>query len=232
MASPLIGITTSLNDNEQRLDHDYVVAVEKAGGIPIILPILSSLQATTQLAALLDGLIITGGPAIEDGLIGSLPDDIKPTDPRRVKTDKWILSAFTNTRRPVFGICYGMQLISAVNGGTIYADVEEQQPGIQTHSKGRGASTHDVQIEPDTRFARIIGSTSLNTNTRHIQALAQVGDGLIVNARAHDGVVEGLENADGTLFGVQFHPEQMGELGEPLFRDFVERARQASERPV
>ena len=93
MTRPRIGITTSLEDGRQTLDLRYVQAVEAARGIPIIVPLLESAEAARAFAALLDGLIITGGPGITRGLIGALPEDLPPVDARRDQSDELIYRA-------------------------------------------------------------------------------------------------------------------------------------------
>ena len=225
--TPRIGITTSLNatdrgGREQRLDLAYVRAVERAGGLPLIVPMVATDEAADAFAALLDGLVVTGGPAVTTGLVGTLPDDIDETDPDRVASDTRLLSAFLEAQRPALGICYGMQLANAIRGGTIYADVERQL-GTDVHSRGRGGTVHPVEAVPGTRFAELAGSVEVNT--RHVQAVEAVGDGLVVSARAPDGVVEAVETADGQFVGVQFHPEAMEPPLDALFADLVARAR-------
>ena len=225
--TPRIGITTSLNASdrggrEQQLDLAYVRAVERAGGLPMIVPMVATDAAADAFAALLDGLVVTGGPAVTQGLVGTLPDDIDDTDPDRVASDTRILSAFLSAGRPTLGICYGMQLASALRGGTIYADVERQR-GTAVHSSGRGGTTHAVEAVEGTRFAELAGSVTVNT--RHVQAVETPGDGLVVSARAPDGVIEAVESADGQFLGVQFHPEAMEPPLDALFEDLVARAR-------
>lgn len=231
MTRPHIGITTSLNTTdrgtrEQRLDLAYVRAVERAGGLPLVVPMVETDEAAGAFAALLDGLVVTGGPAVTTGLIGDLPGDIDETDPDRVTSDTRILKAFLDARRPTLGICYGMQLANALRGGTIYADVERQQQ-TEVHSRGRGGTTHSASVEPGTHFARITGLEQLTINTRHVQAIADVGRQLVVSARAPDGVIEAIESADGSFVGVQFHPEAMEPPLDAVFRDLVERARES-----
>ena len=226
--TPRIGITTSLNASdrggrEQRLDLAYVRAVERAGGLPLIVPMVATDQAADAFAALLDGLVVTGGPAVTRGLVGTLPDDIDETDPDRVASDTRILSAFLAARRPTLGICYGMQLANAIRGGTIYADVERQR-GAAVHSGTRGGTAHAVAAVPGTRFAEIAGAAP-TVNTRHVQAVETLGDGLVVSARAPDGVIEAAESADGSFVGVQFHPEAMEPPLDALFAHLVARAR-------
>jgi putative glutamine amidotransferase len=225
---PRIGITTSLNDGEQRLDRRYVLAIERAGGLPLIVPMLETGEAADAFADLLDGLVVTGGPAITDGLIGDLPDEIDETAEARLASDKRVLDAFRASRRPVLGICYGMQLGSALAGGTIYADVQTQRAGSAAHSQKRGGTDHPVMLEPDSYLRRVLERDTLFVNTRHLQAIETPGHGLRVAARSLDGVIEAVESEDGSFLGVQWHPERMDATMAPLFRHLVEQAR----RPV
>ncbi len=224
---PRIGITTSLNDGEQRLDRRYVLAVERAGGLPIIVPMLNDADATKALATLLDGLIVTGGPAIIDGLIGHLPKEIAETDPARLRSDKQMVAHFQDSDRPLLGICYGMQLVNALAGGTIYADVEVQREGTLPHSEKRGGADHRVEVEPGTLLHDILDRDGFTANTRHLQAVERVGDGLRIAARSPDGVIEALESKDRRFVGVQFHPERMGDTMAPLFHHLVRHAAEA-----
>ena len=234
MERPRIGITTSLNrtdrgDLEQRLDLRYVEAVERAGGLPVLVPVLHTSEAADAFAALLDGLVVTGGPAVEAGMIGERPADLDATEPLRLAADERLLRAFLDARRPTLGICYGMQLASALRGGSIWADVEQQVDDASVHSRGRGGTTHPVDVVEGSHLHRILGADRISVNTRHVQALAELGEGLRVSAVAPDGVVEAIESEDGTFVGVQFHPEATDPALDVLFADLVVRARAARE---
>ena len=219
-----IGITTAYEAGQQRLDHRYVQSVESAGGLPIILPFLREEWALTALTQELDGLLIPGGPAITRGLIGEVPPDLAATDPLRTTADFALLGASLKRELPVLGICYGMQLINAQAGGTIYGDVQKQLPDAGAHSEERGAKDHAVRLRPRSQLAQLFGSKELCVNTSHIQAVAEVGAGLLLSAKAPDGVIEAIENLCGTVIGVQFHPERMGPAMRPLFDHLVQCA--------
>jgi putative glutamine amidotransferase len=221
---PRIGITTSYEDGRQMLDHHYVRAIEAAGGLPLIVPVLETADAVAAFAALLDGVVITGGPAITTNLIGDLPADLPPTDPARVASDTAVFNAVAD--KPVLGICYGMQFINAQAGGSIYADAQALRPGTLPHSAGRGGQPHPVQFAEGSHLRAVFGVPDLVVNTYHIQAVAEVGAGLRAVGYGPDGVIEAIESEDGRLVGVQFHPERMVEQTHPLFEEFVRRAAQ------
>ena len=248
---PVIGITTDIREEEggrrvQLVDDAYIAAVERSGGSPSIVPIVEDGQALAAVIDGLDGLIITGGRGITQGLVGELPDELPPVDERRYRADAALLQAAGARSTPVLGICYGMQLINARCGGTLYADVERQLQGSGRHSPARNAGrpvTHPVEVVADSRLQRVLQARdsaaasavagdadreSMVTNSHHFQAVARIGEGLRANARSADGVIEGLESDDGVIMGVQFHPERMAaSVWDCLFDDLLDRARRA-----
>ncbi|GMQ81824.1 MAG: gamma-glutamyl-gamma-aminobutyrate hydrolase [Rhodothermia bacterium] len=214
---PIVGISTSFSEGEQQLDSRYVRAVVHSRGTPVIIPVFADSEPIESFLSLVDGLLFPGGPAITQGLNGELPDDIVPTDQRRIDNDSWILEGAMERKIPILGICYGMQFVNAHFGGTIYADVEAQCALEAPHSEKRGASVHAFRPESGSRIHGLLGESDQTVNSRHIQAIENVGTSLDVSGLAPDGVTESIESTDGRFLGVQFHPERMGSEMKPLF---------------
>ena len=213
----------------QTLSHACVAAIERAGGCPLLMPMVRDRSALNPLVEILDGLMITGGPGIVDGLEGELPEDLPQVRPERARSDLWAYEGAATRGLPILGVCYGMQFINARYGGTIYGDVQAQK-GVDPHSPKRNQGRpvrHGVVVTHGTVLGRLVTAdgTPVEANSSHIQAVARAGDGLAVNAVSEDGLIEGVEADNGRILGVQWHPESMpGTVWDRIFENLIEQA--------
>ena len=222
----MIGVTTSFEPSKdvQTLRRSYGTAIERGGGLPVLLSLLTIQSSVRDVASRLDGLVIPGGPAITQGMSGKLAPELSETPPERLSFDESMARAFLDSGKPILGICYGMQLLNSLGGGTIFGDVERELDNALVHSHKRGADMHPIRIEASSTLGELLGRTDASVNSRHLQAVRDVAADYRVCARAPDGVVEAIESDQGRVIGVQFHPELMGASMAALFRHLVRRA--------
>lgn len=176
----------------------YAAAVEKAGLEPV--PVSS--DAPLPLAGL-KGLILTGGCDIDAARYGETPLAINDApDRRRDELEARLLEEALAADLPVLAICRGLQLLNVVRGGTLHQD-------IPNHKSKEGIDVHAVAIEPGSKLAEIVGAARYMVNSRHHQAAARLGQGLLVTARhPEDGTIEAIEVPDKRFaVAVQWHPE-------------------------
>ena len=227
---PLIGLTTYV-ERAQRgpwdevaalLPINYVSAVIRAGGTPLLLP--PSPAAPASVLGILHGLIVTGGPDVDPALYGAEPH--AETDRPRPERDAWeaaLCRAALESDLPMLAICRGLQVLNVVRGGTLVQHLPEAA-GTDAHRPVLGQmAPNQVRITAGSELAAQLGP-STRVMCHHHQAIHRLGDGLTATAFAHDGVVEGVE-VDGQRFaiGVQWHPES-DESDDRLVRALVEAA--------
>jgi putative glutamine amidotransferase len=231
---PRIGITLDVDDERGRylLPRAYVDAVLAAGGLPLLLP--HARDAAGAFLALLDGLLVTGGDFdIPPEMYGEARRPCcGPSKPARTEFEKDVLEAALAARMPVLGVCGGMQLLNVVQGGTLHQDLPADA-GVRGHEQPapKDVPSHDALVQAGTQLAALVGAGPLPVNSTHHQAVRDPGAGVLVCARAPDGIVEAIELPDLPFaLGVQWHPEAVGRH-EPrhaaLFRALVAAARDA-----
>lgn len=221
MARPFIGITLDIQEavnsrgvREKRLwlKQAMVTAVVNAGGEPLLLPFIANRPRARHVMNALDGLLISGGDFdIEPKLYGEKRrKECGPAVPERTKSELLLLASALAAHKPVLGICGGCQLINVYFGGSLYQDIPAQKKNALAHSQPRphARPSHRVAVAARTRLAAITGAASFAVNSTHHQAVKMPGRGLLPSAVAPDGVIEGIEAADGRfIVGVQWHPE-------------------------
>lgn len=210
-ARPRIGLTLDADDARGRyeLPRAYVAAVLGAGGLPILLP--HARDAAAAYLALLDGLVVTGGAFdVPPELYGEARRrECGPLKAERTAFEKDLLEAALAARLPVLGVCGGMQLLNVVRGGTLHQDlVADAGIGAHEQSPPKDVPSHEATVVPGTQLAALVGPGVLRVNSTHHQAVKDPGAGVLVSARAPDGVVEAIELPDCPFaLGVQWHPE-------------------------
>lgn len=230
--SPIIGITACQEDQKiYKTNNTYVRAVLRAGGTPLLLPIATPLDACPRLAALLDGYLLPGGVDMAPQYFGQQPPkEVTCFDRVLDEFELEMLRQVAALGKPVLAICRGHQVVNVAFGGTLYQDIPTQCPQAHGHCQdtaSRSEPYHTVEILPGTALAAALGEGELLTNSYHHQAVKDLAPGFRVSARTKDGIIEGIENQDGSILGVQWHPECMEERYprfRSLFSAFVERA--------
>jgi putative glutamine amidotransferase len=217
MSSVIIGITTDIEGEYLRIKKYYSEAIASAGGIPLLIPPDGN---TALHAGIMDGLLISGGGDIDPSYYHEKKLQRTTTVPKkRTDFELSLLKDVIRLRKPVLGICYGMQLINVFRGGTLYQDIDSQVMVAKSHKK----DYHLIMLT-DNRF---LGKGRSSVNSTHHQAVNKLGKGLTAFAYSDDNLIEAFcqENYP-FLVGVQWHPErQMKEKNSlRLFRSFIETA--------
>ena len=203
----------------------YIDALEKAGGIPLIIPLLGE-DGLAQVAGFADGLLLGGGGDVHPYFYGEEPTEwLTWVDLERDRAEIFLARKFLELGKPILGICRGLQVLNVAAGGTLFQDIPHQRPGSGLHSFmppdfPPDHIAHTVTLKPNSLLASILRCSSLGVNSRHHQAVKEVAPGFEAVAWAEDGLVEAIEKADKSSFvlGVQWHPENFS--GPPMAKIF------------
>ena len=218
---PRVGLPT---DHKQIGAHPFLAGGEKyvravvegAGCLPLLVPTLDPVLPLRDVLAGLDGLLLTGAVSNiephhysdESSYEGNL------LDPRRDATNLPLIPLAIEMGVPVLAICRGFQEVNVAFGGTLYQKVHEQ-PGFMDHRENKDdpldvqyGPAHDIALVPGGVLAGLAGDTRATVNSLHGQGVRRLGEGLVVEAQAPDGLVEAFRH-DGPAFmlAVQWHPE-------------------------
>ena len=229
MTRPRIGIPLDLDEGRGRYEiaRAYADAVAEAGGLALALPYRGDVE---DYLALCDGLLVTGGAF-------DLPPESYGEERREscgparaARTEfEWAVTATALARGlPLLGVCGGMQLLNVVRGGSLYQHLPEDLGVCHEQPAPKDVPSHEVEVSEGSLLARLVGPFPLPVNSTHHQAVRRAGDGVLISARAEDGVVEALELPDLPFaVGVQWHPERAAAFDPRqagLFRGLVQAA--------
>jgi putative glutamine amidotransferase len=217
----------------------YIAAVvQAADAVPVLIP---SLGADADLEAILgsvDGILLTGSPSnVEPHRYFGPPSDPDTLhDPHRDATTLPLIPRVVASGLPLFAICRGFQEMNVAYGGTLWQKVQDV-PGLADHRENKEeplevqyAPAHQVELVAGGELQRLAGGTRATVNSLHSQGVQRLGDGLEVEARAPDGLIEGfrVRNAPGFALAVQWHPEwqvMSNPFSRAMFAAFGDAAR-------
>lgn len=229
----VMGEANTINMPRSYVNEDYVISVEQAGGVPVILPVVKDIEVLKEQLEGLDGLILSGGSDIDPAFYGEEPlpqcGYINPA------VDAYSIALVKEAVRkeiPVLGICKGNQVINVAFGGSLYQDIPTSCTNVFQHVQlaPRNSPTHFINTENHSFLNELFGKR-IRVNSFHHQSVKKVADGFFIGAKSDDGIVESIEKKDGSfVVGVQFHPEMMASHQDPnmmkLFEAFVGKCKE------
>ena len=230
----LIGVTCSYQEQHDRycLNTSYCRALEKSGGLPLILATLEPGKAEDYLN-MLNGLLLSGGGDVDPCYFGEEPlPGCGEITPQRDAVEMKLVSLAIQRDMPVLAVCRGIQVLNIACGGDIYQDLARRNGDCLQHwQKARDYHpTHDVGLVPETLLDHIFcGTKSIRVNSFHHQAIRRPGAGIQITASSSDGIIEAVEMKDRSfILGVQWHPEALSlsgrKGGQELFDAFLQAA--------
>jgi putative glutamine amidotransferase len=230
--------TSSNSEYNQRSLRQYVEAVEAEGGEAVVIHANATPHEIAKLVTNCEGILLPGSPADVDPQKFGAEKNPKTNaaDPGRDNLDELLLQDAHNLRKPILGICYGLQSLNVWRTGSLVQHIESTNINHEAGHKIEFA--HDVELAPASKLEQLIGATRVRVNSSHHQSAEHPGDGLRVVATCpEDGVIEALEGTspDHFVLAVQWHPERTYNVDEPskkIFRAFMEAARTWKPREV
>lgn len=237
---PVIGVTTNLlkiteqpllNHERIYVNQGYINSIIQSGGIPFMLPVTHDVETMNRLLDLVDGVLFSGGQDIHPSYYKEHAHPLlEITSAERDVYEMQLIQLAQKSRKPILGICRGLQLINVFFGGTLYQDLSQfSDQSKEIHSKkSMEAPLHTVELMTNRRLSQIFGKNKILTNSFHHQAVKDLAPGFAVSALAEDGVIEGIESLDSHwIMGVQWHPEvrlDSHPTMENLFNAFISEA--------
>ena len=222
---PLIAITTDIKDGHFVIEEKYTHAVIRAGGIPMLIPsVTRNKELIAETMDAVDGLLLPGSRDMDPKFYNEKPHPkLRPMSIERTETEFRVLEQAIENKKPVLGICGGMQLLNVYYGGSLYQDIYEYVPEALPHEKG---SIHEIEVIESTVLYEITGRKSFPVKSYHHQSINKIGVGLSVNAVTSDGIAEGIESREAPfILGVQWHPElEDTEISKSIFGKFIKES--------
>ena len=232
---PLIGLTCEVvklkpyfAEFELVCDYRYIRAIRRSGGIPVIIPINPFQRDVKKIMEKIEGLIIPGGADLHPSFYKETSrEKVKPIYRGRTYFEMSLIREAKKKRIPIFGICYGMQLLNVFHGGSLHQDIQTDVKGARNH-RSKSHPLHKVTIQPGSLLHKIFKEKTLDVHSEHHQAVKLPGKGLRISAVSEDGIPEALEGPD-CVMAVQWHPERQAKdtHQRKLFTHFLRQVRKS-----
>ncbi len=240
-SKPVILISSYFDSGKAQIHvaSSYYNSVIRAGGIPIIMPVVADEELIEEYVALADGVVIIGGNDISPAYYGEADrPELGKVEPLQDSSDFMLIERIVKEKLPVLAICRGAQAMNVAHGGSLYQDIPTQveDKSINHRQKeNKIVATHSITLKKGSRFEKILKDENIvMVNTFHHQAANRIGKGLEVVAWAEDGVVEGLESKNGLIICPQFHPEGLSDDPNSImigfFEDLVSKAKKYNKK--
>jgi len=233
---PVIGLTLDYEETDgysqypwYAMRHNYMRVIADLGATPIALP--HEPDCVAHYINIIDGLLVTGGRFdIAPNLYGDTQvHNAVETKEKRTQFEWEIATQALKANMPLLGICGGEQLLNVVLGGSLVQYIPDEIAGAINHRQDekRHLPTHDIYIAEGSLLHKIAGVSETVVNSSHQQSVKTPGKGVIVNAKAPDGVIEGIEVPDRDFcLGVQWHPEfLLSKTDHNIFEHFIQAAK-------
>lgn len=237
---PIIGILSSIRtinskfvmgDDAISLNCSYINAIEKGGGIPLVIPVSLNEKNLKVIIERLDGILLSGGIDINPLYYNEEPKTLLGEVDNKLDEFNFISTKIAlELNKPILGICRGIQVLNVCLGGTLYQDLSYSNESYIKHMQEAKADikTHSVDIQNSELLESILGK-KIEVNSFHHQSIKELGKDLKVTAISKDGVIEGIEKEDAKfVVGIQWHPELMVDSCNKmlnLFKVFIDNCK-------
>ncbi len=224
------------------MSNRYVNVLASVGAVPYLIPLLPNDVPTMRaIYDSLDGVFLTGGVDVDPASYG---EDKHPrcgrTDTDRDAVEIQFVRWALEDRKPLLAVCRGFQVLNVAFGGTLFQDIGDQYTAAMKHDHfpkpdgkpPRDFLSHQVRVDPASRLGQYLGVAETPVNSMHHQGIKKLANGLVANAWAPDGLIEGIEGSNGqVLVAVQWHPEELTQSdagSKRLFEAFIAASGQKS----
>ncbi len=228
---PFIGITCEVKRVRERnkffyelqCDYRYPEAVKQAGGYPVLLPIARKQSFIKRYLDQIDGLVIVGGDDVSPRLYGEKKKEgTGEVSPVRLSFERKLYAEARRRDLPILGICYGMQLINVLEGGTLFQDIRRDAKSEMDH-RDKKNPFHSIHTNRSSRLGKVLGKKVISAMSEHHQAVCRVAPHFRPVAFSPDGIIEAIESDAEKIFAVQWHPERTlkSPATQKLFKAFI-----------